>query len=111
MFQHKIFAAFAVVSIFGVAACGGSSTDQKEGTVTTLLQKNGALIPMTTAPRTVTTPMPNIGMPGTTRAPAVTTTKPILPKPAPTATTTKPPIVPTTAPRTVTTPMPTLPKR
>jgi len=103
MFKHKIFAAFAVVSLFGLAACGGSSTDKKEGTVTTLAQKNAALsfttLPATTAPRTVTTPMPLLPKPGpaTTKAPAPPTTKPS--------------IVPTTVPKTVTTPMPTLPKR
>ncbi len=98
MFKHKIFAAFAVVSLFGLAACGGSSTDKKEGTVTTLAQKNAALsfttLVPTTAPKTVTTPMPSITI---NNAPRPTTT-------SVRATT-------TSVVKTVTTPMPSLPKR
>ena len=117
MFKHKALAAVAVTSIFGLAACSGSSSDPKEGTVTTLLQKNAAL-PPTTAPRTVTTPMPQLpGRVTTTVAIKVTTTAPKtvttpMPQlPAPGTPTTVAIKVTTTAPKTVTTPMPQLPGR
>lgn len=95
MLKNKIIAAIAVSSVFGLAACGGSSTDEKEGTVTTLLQKNAAL-PPTTVPKTVTTPVPKLpgaGAPATTIARAVPAVTP----------------VPTTVLKTVTTPVPKLP--
>ena len=41
MLKHRAIAAVAVVSIFGISACGGSSVDQKNDTSTTLRQKNG----------------------------------------------------------------------
>lgn len=98
MFKHKIFASLAIVSIFGLAACGGSSSDEKDGTVTTLAQKNAALsmttLVPTTAPKTVTTPVPKIPL---NSAPRPTT-------PSVRATT-------TSVVKTVTTPMPSLPKR
>jgi hypothetical protein len=50
----KFMAAIAVTLGFGLAACGGSSSDSKEGTA--LLQKNAAL-PVTTIARTVATPI------------------------------------------------------
>lgn len=78
MLKHKIIAAVAVTSVFGLAACSGSSSDQKNDTVTTLMQKNAAL-PQSTAARTVTTPMPQTTTPKT-----VTTPKPKLGSPGPT---------------------------
>lgn len=107
MFKNKIIAAIAVTSVFGLAACGGSSSDPKEGTVTTLLQKNAAL-PPTTMARTVTTPVPQLpgaGAPATTIARAgapATTIAGAVPSVTP---------VPTTISRTVTTPVPKLPTR
>jgi hypothetical protein len=104
MFKNKVIAAIAVTSVFGLAACSGSSSDPKEGTVTTLLQKNAAL-PPTTVRRTVTTPMPQLPTrTPTTVAVKVTTTVPGTP-------TTVAIKVTTTAPKTVTTPMPQIPGR
>jgi hypothetical protein len=64
MYKNAVIAAIAITSVLGVAACGGSSSDPKEGPATTLLQKNAALPPKTkvatTAPKTVTTPMPQL---------------------------------------------------
>ena len=103
MFKHKIIAVLAVTSIFGLAACSGSSSDQKNETETTLRQKNSALrfttLPATTAPRTVTTPMPTIG---SAARPTTTVARP---------TTTVVRATATTVPKTVTTPMPQLPRR
>ncbi len=42
MFMPKTIAAVAVVSIFGLTSCSGSTSDQKNDTSTTLLQKNKA---------------------------------------------------------------------
>ncbi|MEY3266805.1 MAG: hypothetical protein RJA15_1251 [Actinomycetota bacterium] len=109
MFKNKVIAAIAVTSVFGLAACSGSSSDPKEGTATTLLQKNAAL-PPTTVRRTVTTPMPQLpGRTPTTVAIKVTTTAPKTQLPAPGTPTTVAIKVTTTAPKTVTTPMPQLP--
>ena len=52
----KFIAAIAVTLGFGLAACGGSSSNSKEGTVPTLPQK-GAALPVTTIARTGTTPI------------------------------------------------------
>ena len=41
MFMPKTIAAIAVVSIFGLTSCSGSSSDPKNDTSTTLRQKNG----------------------------------------------------------------------
>lgn len=106
MYKNAVIAAIAITSVIGVAACGGSSSDPKEGPATTLLQKNAALPTTTpkvttTAPKTVTTPMPQITSKPTT-APVTT---------APGTPTTVAVKVTTTAPKTVTTPMPTLPPR
>jgi len=85
-----------VTGIFGLSACGGGSGDKDDSPVTTVRQKNAALsfttLPATTAPKTVTTPLPAIGggiRPTTTLANATTTTQV----------------------KTVTTPVPSLPKR
>jgi len=89
MFKAKAISAIIVTGIFGLAACGGGSSDKNDSTVTTVRQKNAALTfttlpnvgtlpskggnptsgPTTTAglatttsiSKTVTTPMPNIG--------------------------------------------------
>ena len=103
MFKAKAISAVIVTGIFGLAACGGGSSDKDDSTVTTVRQKNAALsfttLPATTIAKTVTTPMPNIGgaTPPTTVAKAPTT---IVVK-APT----------TTQVKTVTTPLPKLPVR
>jgi hypothetical protein len=102
MYKNAVIAAIAITSVLGVAACGGSSSDPKEGPATTLLQKNAALPTTTpkvttTAPKTVTTPMPQIGTSKPTTAPGTPTTVAVK--------------VTTTAPKTVTTPMPTLAPR
>jgi hypothetical protein len=95
MFKAKAITAIVVSGIFGLAACGGGSSDKDDSTVTTVRQKNAALsfttLPATTMPKTVTTPMPNIGgaKPPTTVAKAPTTTQV----------------------KTVTTPLPKLPVR
>ena len=96
MFKAKAISAIIVTGIFGLAACGGGSSDKNDSTVTTVRQKNAALsfttLPATTAPKTVTTPLPAIGggiRPTTTLANATTTTQV----------------------KTVTTPVPSLPKR
>ena len=102
MFKNKIIAAIAVTSVFGLAACSGSSSDQKNETETTLRQKNSALrfttLPATTIPRTVTTPMPAIGG----ARPTTTVARPTTPVGKATA---------TTVVKTVTTPMPQIPGR
>jgi len=86
MFKAKAITAVIVTGIFGLAACGGGSSDKNDSTVTTVRQKNAALsfttlLPSTTVPKTVTTPMPQIGggapLP-TTTVPLATTT-PIVP--------------------------------
>ena len=96
MFKVKAITAVIVTGIFGLAACGGGSGDQDDSTVTTVRQKNAALLPnklpQTTAPKTVTTPMPSIGQNGV---------------PGPTTTVVR--ITTTTQVQTVTTPMPKLP--
>jgi hypothetical protein len=80
MFKAKAITAIVVSGIFGLAACGGGSSDKDDSTVTTVRQKNAALsfttLPATTMPKTVTTPMPNIGgaKPPTSTAPKATTT-------------------------------------
>jgi len=80
MFKAKAISAIIVTSIFGLAACGGGSSDKNDSTVTTVRQKNAALsfttLPATTVPKTVTTPLPQIGggiRPTTTVALATTT--------------------------------------
>lgn len=83
MFKRLIIAAVTVSAIFGLSACGGASTEKKDGTDTTLRQKNGALV-------------------GTT----IVKPKPI---PATPVATTVPPLGATTVPKTVTTPVPNLP--
>jgi hypothetical protein len=105
MFKAKAITAVVVIGIFGLAACGGGSSDKDDSPVTTVRQKNAALsfttLPPTTAPKTVTTPMPNIGglQPTTT-----------ISKTAPTTTQVKK-TTPTTTQMTVTTPVPKLPTR
>ena len=104
MVKAKAITAVIVTGIFGLAACGGGSGDKDDSTVTTVRQKNAALsfttLPATTAPKTVTTPMPVLGGGNQKPRPAGTT----------------PPMgngprVTTTVPKTVTTPVPSLPKR
>ena len=101
MLKAKAISAIIVTGIFGLAACGGGSSDNDDSTVTTVRQKNAALsfttLPATTVPKTVTTPMPNIGgvTPPTTANVNVTTTV----VKAPT----------TSISKTVTTPLPKLP--
>jgi len=81
MFKAKAISAVIVTGIFGLAACGGGSSDKNDSTVTTVRQKNAALsfttlLPATTVPKTVTTPLPQIGggiRPTTTVALATTT--------------------------------------
>ena len=80
MSKVRIITSVVVIGIFGVAACGGGSSDKDNSTVTTVRQKNAALsfttLPATTAPKTVTTPLPAIGggiRPTTTVANATTT--------------------------------------
>jgi hypothetical protein len=55
MFKLKALTALTVTAIFGLAACGGGSSDKNDSTVTTVRQKNAALsyttLPATTAPR------------------------------------------------------------
>ena len=98
MFKAKAITAVVVIGIFGLAACGGGSSDKDDSTVTTVRQKNAALLPnklpQTTAPKTVTTPMPSIGQNGV---------------PGPTTTVVR--ITTTTQVKTVTTPVPKLPTR
>lgn len=64
-FKAKAITAVIVTGIFGLAACGGGSSDKDDSTVTTVRQKNAALsfttLPATTVPKTVTTPMPQLG--------------------------------------------------
>ena len=103
MFKVKAITAVIVTGVFGLAACGGGSSDKDDSTVTTVRQKNAALsfttLPATTIAKTVTTPMPNIGgaTPPTTANVKVTTTV----AKAPT----------TTQVKTVTTPLPKIPTR
>ena len=103
MFKAKVISAVIVTGIFGLAACGGGSSDKDDSTVTTVRQKNAALsfttLPATTLAKTVTTPIPNIGgaTPPTTASVKVTTTV----AKAPT----------TSISKTVTTPLPKLPPR
>jgi hypothetical protein len=96
MVKAKAISAVIVTGIFGLAACGGGSSDKDDSTVTTVRQKNAALsfttLPATTMPKTVTTPLPNIG--GAT---------------PPTTTVAKAPT--TSISKTVTTPLPKLPTR
>ena len=97
MFKAKAITAVIVTGIFGLAACGGGSGDKDDSTVTTVRQKNAALsfttLPATTVPKTVTTPMPQLG------------------GGAPQPTTTVVRATNTTQVKTVTTPMPKLPGR
>lgn len=97
MFKAKAITAIIVTGIFGLAACGGGSSDKDDSTVTTVRQKNAALsfttLPATTVPKTVTTPMPNIG--GVNPQPTTTVVR----------------ATNTTQVKTVTTPMPKLPGR
>jgi len=93
---RRITLAATTAALLAISACGGSDTpDQKDVPVSTF-QKNAALsfttLPATTAPKTITTPLPAIGggiRPTTTVANATTTS-----------------VV-----KTVTTPMPSLPKK
>jgi hypothetical protein len=105
MFKAKAISAVIVTGIFGLAACGGGSSDKDDSTVTTVRQKNAALsfttLPATTMPKTVTTPMPVLPTGGNT-GPRPTTTAPKA---------TIPGSGPTTVPKTVTTPVPKLPTR
>jgi hypothetical protein len=98
MFKAKAISAIVVTGIFGLAACGGGSGDKDDSTVTTVRQKNAAL-PPTTVPKTVTTPLPNLGGSSLPR-PATTAPKAAIPGSGP-----------TTVPKTVTTPVPKLPTR
>jgi len=59
MFKARAITAVIITGIFGLAACGGGSSDKDDSTVTTVRQKNAALS-FTTVPKTVTTPMPNL---------------------------------------------------
>jgi len=97
MFKAKAITAVIVTGIFGLAACGGGSGDKDDSTVTTVRQKNAALsfttLPATTVPKTVTTPMPQLG------------------GGAPQTKTTVVRATNTTQVKTVTTPMPRLPTR
>jgi len=101
MFKVKAISAVIVTGIFGLAACGGGSSDKDDSTVTTVRQKNAALsfttLPATTVPKTVTTPMPNIGGAN----PPTTVVKATIPGSGPT----------TTQVKTVTTPLPNLPTK
>jgi hypothetical protein len=114
MFKVKAITAVIVTGIFGLAACGGGSGDKDDSPVTTVRQKNAALsfttLPATTAPKTVTTPMPVLG--GNTD-PSPTTTAPQPRMPGSAATTTIPvkTWTTTTQVKTVTTPVPKLPIR
>jgi hypothetical protein len=113
MFKAKALTAVIVTGIFGLAACGGGSSDNDDSTVTTVRQKNAALsftttmpkllpnlkMPQTTAPKTVTTPMPVLGG-NTGPRPTTTAPKAAIPGSGPT----------TTQVKTVTTPMPNLKK-
>jgi hypothetical protein len=104
VFKVKAITAVIVTGIFGLAACGGGSSDKDDSTVTTVRQKNAALsfttLPATTIAKTVTTPMPNIGG---AKPPTTTVVK------APTTTAVKAPT--TSISKTVTTPLPQLPTR
>ena len=104
MFKAKAITAVVVIGIFGLAACGGGSSDKDDSTVTTVRQKNAALsfttLPATTAPKTVTTPMPVLGG-NTGPRPTTTAPKATIPGSGPT----------TTQVKTVTTPVPKLPTR
>jgi hypothetical protein len=83
---RRITLAATAAALLVISACGGSDTpDQKDVPVSTF-QKNAALsfttLPATTAPKTITTPMP--ALPGskattTTAAKTVTTPMPKLP--------------------------------
>ena len=112
MFKAKAISAIIVTGIFGLAACGGGSSDKNDSTVTTVRQKNAALsfttLPATTLAKTVTTPMPNIGGGATTVAPAITTATIVASGPT---TTVVWRFTTTSISRTVTTPLPKLPGR
>ena len=88
MFKAKAISAIIVTGIFGLAACGGGSSDKNDSTVTTVRQKNAALS-FTTLPAT-TVPKVTIAPSGPTTIARATTTS---------------------ISRTVTTPMPKLPGR
>jgi hypothetical protein len=103
MFKVKAITAVIVTGIFGLAACGGGSGDKDDSPVTTVRQKNAALLPnlkmpQTTAPKTaasVMAPTTTFVLATTTSiVKTVATTLPKLPnKNLPTTTT-----VPTTMP-------------
>lgn len=113
MFKAKAITAVIVTGIFGLAACGGGSGDKDDSPVTTVRQKNAALsfttLPATTAPKTVTTPMPVLG----DNTGRTTTTAPKATLPGSSGTTTIPvkTWTTTTQVKTVTTPVPKLPTR
>lgn len=117
MFKAKAITAIIVTGIFGLAACGGGSSDNDDSTVTTVRQKNAALplpsMPATTMQMTVTTAMPNIGggapRTTTTQVKTVTTPVPNIGGAIPPTTVVK--ATTTTQVRTVTTPLPKLPVR
>ncbi len=88
MFKAKAISAIIVTCIFGLAACGGGSSDKNDSTVTTVRQKNAALS-FTTLPAT-TAPKVTIAASGPTTVVRATTTS---------------------ISRTVTTPLPVLPRR
>ena len=114
MFKVKAITAVIVTGIFGLAACGGGSGDKDDSPVTTVRQKNAALsfttLPATTAPKTVTTPMPVLGG-NTGPSPTTTAPKPRLPGSSATTTTQVKTWTTTTQVKTVTTPLPKLPIR
>jgi ABC-type glycerol-3-phosphate transport system substrate-binding protein len=70
MFKVKSITAVVVAVIFGLAACGGGSSDKDDSTVTTVRQKNAALKPspgVTMPPSAPTTVIYNVpGGTGTT---------------------------------------------
>ena len=86
MFKAKAISAVIVSGIFGLAACGGGSSDKDDSTVTTVRQKNAALsfttLPATTAPKVtiaVSGPTTVAKAPTTSISKTVTTPLPKLP--------------------------------
>ena len=90
MMKFKVITALTVTAIFGLAACGGGSSDKNDSTVTTVRQKNAALSYTTLPGRTVTTPVPSITV---NNVPSPTSTAPNSTSPA------KIPVGTTVAPR------------